>query len=55
MTKKNKEICIIHHNKYYTRLRYHSLVDKKDYYLGDYCSPEGYITLRGFYIKQRTF
>ena len=54
MTKEDKYI-IHHHNKYYTILRYHSLVSEKDYYLGEYCSPTGYITLRGFYIKQNDY
>jgi len=51
MTKKDQFI-IHHHNKYYTKLRFYKLMKEQEYYLGDYCSPDGYIALRGFYIKQ---
>jgi hypothetical protein len=50
MTKEDTHI-IHHHNKYYTKLIFYKLIEDQEYYLGDYCNPDGNIALRGFYIK----
>lgn len=54
MTKEDKYI-IYHHNRYYTILIFYKIIEDQKYYLGNYYNPDGYITLKGIYIKQNGY